>query len=72
MPEPRIWWASTDEISWIPLDLSETGLTPDRWGSAEEGDSDFRLGVAGHTAFVIIDDRAGNREMWVLGLETPG
>jgi hypothetical protein len=66
------WWASTAGISWIPQDLSPTGLTPDRWSEGEEGDPSWLLGVVGDTAFIFLDDRAGNRDVWVLGFEAPG
>ncbi|MCY7419052.1 MAG: hypothetical protein LH650_11250 [Chloroflexi bacterium] len=68
--EPRVWWASPDGSTWAPLDLSAIGLTPDLWGSPEEGDSDSGLGVVGDVAFIAIDDRVTGRHMWVLDFDT--
>ena len=70
VPEPRTWWASPDGSTWEPLDLSPIGLTPELWGSPEVGDSDAALGVVGHTAFIVVDDRVTGRHMWALGFDT--
>lgn len=71
LPEPGGWWATPDGTAWSELDLAAIGLTPDRWGSEAEGNPHFALGAVGDTAFITVDDRAGNRDMWMLSFDTP-
>ena len=68
-PQPGAWWATPDGDAWSELDLAAIGLTPDRWGSEEEGNPHFALGAVGDTAFIIVDDWAGNRDMWALSFD---
>jgi hypothetical protein len=56
------WWATANGTDWEPLDLSELGIVI--------GQQQSSFGEAGDTAFIVVDQEDGRRDMWVLSFDT--
>ena len=71
VPEPGAWWASRDGSTWKQMDLAGDRVDPLIDGARDPRVTPTSRLLSRDTAFIIVDDWAGNRDLWALRFDTP-